>query len=345
LRRLIAIALVMGLSAVTVAPAHGATDDPYLEDQWGLEVINAEEAWTISTGEGALIAILDTGVGLAHPDLAGKIVAYPDADFVDPEGGDGPQDENGHGTHVAGIAAAITNNGIGVAGTAPGARILPVRVLDEEGSGRTVDIAAGIRYAADKGADVVNLSLGYDIRGYARKLIGDLDSLYKAIDYAVDAGALVVVSAGNGPLGEAPTTGFPLCAEPAMNPEVLCVGAIDSREQLAWYSNFDAIMTSNYLVAPGGDGLDVDCADEILSTFLRGADAFCSPAKGYEAMAGTSMAAPFVSGVAALLAAKGLSNSQIMDCIADTATDGGVPGRDPVFGYGIVNAFGAVTDC
>jgi subtilisin family serine protease len=349
--------LVVGALARPAAAA--PPNDPYFPRQWGLVEVQAEEAWTVTTGNAALIAIVDTGVDLTHPDLDANIVSYPDADFVEPEGTctrvkgkrsctqDGAQDKYGHGTHVAGIAAAETGNGIGVAGVAPGAKILPVRVLDAEGSGTTQRVADGIKYAADRGARVVNLSLGYDATGHVSKLLGNLNPLYGAIDYAVGKGAVVVVAAGNGPLADPPGPGLPLCAEPALHPGVLCVGAVDQRDAPSWFGNFDVTMTGSYLVAPGGVGGDkLTCASDIFSTYLRSEGApSCSPEPGYEALAGTSMAAPFVSGVAGLLAGQGLTSQEIIDCITSTTDDLGTPGRDPVYGYGRVNAYRAVTAC
>jgi subtilisin family serine protease len=228
-----ALAILSVLAAVT--PARGATSDPYRSRQWGLDRIQAETAWAAADGTGTLIAVVDTGVDLGHPDLAAKIVAYPDADFVEPNGTctgsrrnrtcvqDGAQDANGHGTHVAGIAAALTNNGIGVAGTAPGARILPVRVLDANGEGTADQLAAGIRYAADKGADVINLSLGFPSGvDQVAKILGELDPVYAAVDHAWDKGAVIAIAAGN--------DSFPLCAEPSAHPRAICVGATDQND-------------------------------------------------------------------------------------------------------------------
>lgn len=332
-------------SALLAAPASGSSGDPYFDRQWGLHKIKAPAAWATATGTGVLIAVVDTGVDLTHPDLVDKVVSYPDADFVDPNGicekgksciQDGAQDQSGHGTHVAGIAAATTGNDIGVAGTAPGASILPVRVLDADNEGETRRVGAGIRYAADKGAAVINLSLSYPPgSGEAEQLTGGLRPVRSAITYAVSRGSVVVVSAGN--------RSMPLCAEPSAAEEVLCVGATDQNDMRAVYSNGDATRLRNYLVAPGGAGLR--CGTEIFSTYLRGAQTACSTYDGYEGNSGTSMAAPFVSGVAALLFEKGLSNADIVRCITSTADDIGAPGRDPVFGYGRVNAAAAVTDC
>ncbi|MGH2746884.1 MAG: S8 family peptidase [Actinomycetota bacterium] len=346
LRQTVIVALATLVLAGVVAPARGATSDPYFSKQWGLHKIRAEEAWALGNGSGSLIAVVDTGVDLTHPDLATKLIVLPDADFVEPKGTckrngqcvqDGAQDKNGHGTHVAGIAAAITNNGIGVAGVAPRARILPVRVLDADGEGGTVSgIASGIRYAADKGARVVNLSLTFWPPGVDKldRALGNLGPVYDAIDYAYAKGAVIVVAAGN--------DSFPLCAEPSAHPRVLCVGATDRNDLRTFYSNSDATLSSQYLVAPGGESLS--CAGDIFSTYLRGVTSDCAE-DGYEALSGTSMAAPFVSGVAAMLAAKGLTNDRIVTCIVSNTDDLGPPGRDLLFGYGRLNALKAVSAC
>lgn len=330
MKKAFAISVLSAVCAVFVAgPAAAATNDTYRAKQWGLNKIQAEAAWTTSDGTGAIIAVVDSGVDMGHPDLDGKLLAG--RDFVD---GGTPQDENGHGTHVAGIAAAETNNGLGVAGTAPGAQILPVRVLDDEGSGSTDAVADGIRYAADQGADVINLSLGITAGvGQAVKLIGALDPIYEAIDHAWASGSVVVIAAGNDTV--------PLCAEPAAHPQAMCIGATDSRDLMSFYSDSDATMTSKYMVAPGGDALT--CSGDIFSTYLRSKpQSVCSPEAGYDALAGTSMATPFVAGVGGLLAGKGYTNTQIVNCLLSSADDLGVPGRDPVYGYGRLNAVRAV---
>ncbi|MFP5298998.1 MAG: S8 family serine peptidase, partial [Actinomycetota bacterium] len=281
--------------ALSVAPVSAATSDPYRAQQWGLDRIQAEQAWPVSTGVGATVAVVDTGVDLSHPDLAANIVSYPDADMVEPNGTctkapgkngartctqDGAQDKNGHGTHVAGIVAAVTNNGVGVAGVAPGAKVLPVRVLDAEGSGTTDQIASGIRYAADKGAKVINLSLGFlSGVGEVVRVTGGLNPVYSAIDYAWSKGAVIVFAAGN--------DSVPLCAEPAAHPKVLCVGSTNRNDVRSWFSNGDATLTKYYVMAPGGEALT--CAGDILSTYLRGAATYCAE-DGYEALAGPSMA-------------------------------------------------------
>src|SRR4051794_23754163 len=205
------------------SPTSSAPNDPLLAKQWGLGQIKAAGAWSRGAlGGGATIAIVDTGVDLNHPDLKDKLL--PGADFVSSEPcTPGAQDTNGHGTHVAGIAAASTNNGIGVAGTAPEAKILPVRVLDPDGSGTGPDIVAGIKWAADHGAQVINLSIGegIDVGGLAGVSSPiDLDAISDGVDYAWQHGAVVVAAAGNAT--------FPFCEYPAMSAHAICVAATDS---------------------------------------------------------------------------------------------------------------------
>lgn len=344
-RSILAVALVATLFVGLSLPASAAPNDPYFSKQWGLVKIQAEQAWPTANGTGALVAVVDTGVDLGHPDLASKLVVFNDADFSEPNGTctggkvktctqDGPGDKNGHGTHVAGIVGALTGNGVGVAGTAPGSQILPVRVLDAGGSGTTDQIAAGIRYSADKGAKVINLSLGF-LSGVDQvaKVTGQVAPVYSAIDYAWSKGAVIVVAAGNDTV--------PICAEPSGHPKVICVGATDIRDLRSYYSNGDATTTGPFMVAPGGGG--IDCAGEIFSTVLRTITTYCNGGvKGYDGYAGTSMAAPHVAGVAALLAGKGLTNTAIVSRLTSTTDDLGVPGRDSLYGYGRVNAAKAV---
>jgi subtilisin family serine protease len=289
------------------------------------------------------IAIVDSGVDLGHPDLRAKLL--PGVDLVKKVNGlsgpgcSGPQDENGHGTHVAGIAAAITNNGIGVAGTAPAARILPVRVLDKTGAGDSATVNAGIRWAADHGAKVINLSLGGDL-----PLVGDLpganDATQAAVAHAFSKGAVVVGAAGN--------STAPLCDYPAAASNALCVGATDSNGTPSAYSNFPISPNGNVTVrAPGGRGdlLFCESDSDIWSTMWpKSDDDHCGGTiDGYDTLAGTSMSAPFVSGVAALLAGRGLTAPQILQCLKAHSSNGG--SYDPVYGYGIVDAAAAVGAC
>ena len=310
----------------------GAANDPLFAEQWGLTQINAPAAWQRgATGAGVTIAVVDTGVDLNHPDLASKLVTGADFQAGKRDCPPGPQDENGHGTHVAGIAAAVTNNGIGVAGTTPDAKIMPVRVLDAEGSGDIETVVAGIKYAADHGAQVINLSLGeLPVVGQLEMINQDVE---EAVNYAWDRGALVVGAAGN--------ETFPLCSYPAAAQRSVCVGATDRRELPSYYSNFpnNPHGTGSIGVrAPGGVG-SVFCEhdEDIWSTMWPGSDFdSCGDIQGYETLAGTSMAAPFVSGVAAMLFGQGLTNEQVVDKLRTTSSNAG--SYDPVYGYGIVNA-------
>jgi serine protease len=313
-------------------PGSGAVNDPLFPKQWGLTQIHAPAAWQRGVeGSGVTIAVVDTGVDLQHPDLSSHLVAGTDLQAGQDDCPPGPQDENGHGTHVAGIAAAVTNNGIGGAGTAPDASIMPVRVLDASGSGDSSVIVAGIRYAADHGAKVINLSLGeQEVVGQAEALNQEIED---AVNHAWDKGALVVAAAGNDT--------FPLCSYPSAAVRAVCVGATDSRGLPSYYSNFPNNPHGSSSIgvrAPGGVG-SVFCEDDedIWSTMWPGSDFdTCGDIKGYETLAGTSMATPFVSGVAALLFGQGLTNQQVVDKLKTTSSNHGA--YDPVYGYGIVDA-------
>jgi subtilisin family serine protease len=334
-RRLVALLIAVPLLAPATARAKG--DDPYAPAQWGLRAIGAQAAWTVSTGVGVVVAVIDTGVDGGHPDLQGRIL--PGRDFVEDDGD--PSDDNGHGTLIAGIVAANTSNGVGVASVAPGARVLPVRVLDREGSGTSDDVVEGIRWAVDNGAQVINLSLAQESGGGSAGLIVPPSllrdpSVDAAIREAAGAGATVVVAAGNSSDGGDPETAYD-----ATVPGVLVVGASTSTGTRAAYSNYGAGLD---LLAPGG-GRDDDATDRacdqrtsIISTWWNPFD----QRSDYGGGCGTSMAVGFVSGVAALSAALGMSNVEATERILGTARDAGAPGADDKTGAGILDAARAV---
>ncbi len=304
--------------ALVCAPAAHASSDPLNPQQWGMAMIHADQAHATATGAGATVAVIDTGAYLDHPDLQGRLIAGHD--FV--QGDDTPQDGEGHGTHVAGIVAANANNGVGVEGVAPGARVLVVRVLGDDGSGTTDNVTAGVDYAVAHGADVINLSLGSDT-----PILGDDPNFDAAIDRALDHGVIVVAAAGN--------SGLPLCQQPSGTGRLLCVGAVDRNSNKALYSNA-TFGDSLGITAPGGAGIS-DPSDDILSTYFpHGTSGL------YEYVAGTSQATPHVAGVAALLVSLGLRGQAAVQRILATARDAGLPGPDPIYGAGIVDAQAAV---
>jgi serine protease len=294
-------------------------DTYYDHDQWNLRQINLPLAWPMSTGSPTLtIAIVDTGIDLGHPDLAAKIV--PGYDFVNND--NNPSDDEGHGTHVAGIAGAIGDNLIGVAGVAWNPRLMPVKVLDNEGSGLYSWIAAGITWAADHGARIINLSL---TGGSASS------TLQNAVNYAYGKGCLVVAAAGNDYEHGNPVK------YPAAFPHVVAVAATTNTDGHASYSE-----TGSYvdLAAPGGDATsssDPDPYHWIMSTYWRSQ-------ASYAQIVGTSQATPHVAGLAALIwsVKPNLSNDQVEYIMESAAVDLGSAGRDDTFGYGRINAMAAL---
>ncbi|MBW3608518.1 MAG: S8 family serine peptidase [Actinobacteria bacterium] len=291
-RRLGPLAAVLAALALGggAAPAQGASD-PLLDDQWGLTeaATGARTAWTQSRGSGVLVAILDSGIQLDHADLAGSLWRNPaevaangvDDDrngYVDDVHGANIKalngdvdDDNGHGTHVAGIVAARAGNGTGGAGIAPAARIMSVKVLDANRGGDSSLLARGIRYAVDQGAKILNVSIN------GEGTSGDLDV---ALRYAGEHGATVVASAGNNGRDLDITPSYPASST---EPAVLTVTATQAAGSLLSIANRG--LRSVDVAAPGG---------HILST---------ATGSGYELRTGTSMAAPFVSGSLALLSA------------------------------------------
>ena len=270
-------------------------NDAQIAQQYAWARVGAFDGWALTRGSaGVVIAIVDSGVQPDHPDLKAKLVAG--YDFVQDD--NDPSDAIGHGTHVAGIAAAATNNAQGVAGACPECRLMPVRVIGPTGTGFVSDIARGITYAADNGARVINLSLGGS----------GSQTLQRAVDYAWSKGAFLTCAAGNAGTS---STGN---AYPAAYGACLAVAATTSADARASYSNYGMWVD---VAAPG---------DAIFSTYSGG---------GYRYQSGTSMAAPHVAGLAGLLASQGYGNTAIRSRIC--ATGDAIAGTGASWSCGRVN--------
>jgi serine protease len=309
------------------APLAFTPDDPYFGFQWNFPQIQVPQAWDVSTGQGALIAELDTGIAYEDfdiyrqaPDLSSTHF-LPGYDFINKDGH--ANDDEGHGTHVAGTLAQSTNNGVGVAGVAFNATLMPVKVLDSQGQGSYDVIAQGIIYAADRGARIISMSLsGRDASS----------ALADAVSYAAQKGVLLVAAAGN-------SRGA--VEYPAAYDQVLAVGSVGYDKVRVAYSDFGPQIE---LVAPGGD-TNVDLngdgyPDGILQQTFRGDVTNFS----YYFYEGTSMAAPHVAAVAALLFAfdPAASARRVREVMESSALDLGPAGRDNDYGYGLVQAADAL---
>jgi subtilisin family serine protease len=296
------------LDAVVSATAVPSGSDPFRTQQWDLAKMSVGDAWQKSTGTGVTVAVIDSGVDASHPDLAGHVLTG--YNVMTGKAG-ASTDAFGHGTHVAGTIAAVTGNGVGVASVAPDAKILPIKVLGDDGKGYMSDTATGIIYAADHGANVINMSLG---------ATSQVAAVTNAIAYARSKGVVVVAAAGNYRADGSPTTW------PGADAGVIGVAATDSNDKVAGFSNAGSYVD---VAAPGVN---------IASTYPVSLGS-------YTMMSGTSMASPHVAAVAALIEAyrPGLSPDQDEKAIEGTALDLGTTGRDNDYGYGRVNAAAALT--
>jgi subtilisin family serine protease len=295
---------------VYIDPVQGAGDPQPLEQTlpWGVDRIDAELAWVTSTGAGVKVGIVDTGIDMDHPDLQANIkggfnTIAPRRGYKDPNNFD---DDNGHGSHCAGIVAAIDND-IGVIGVAPEAWLYGVKVLNRGGGGMTSDCIEGIQWCVDNGMDVISMSWGstsYD------------QGIKDACDAAWAAGCVLVGAAGNG--GDLEPDLYP-----AAYSSVIAVAATDSSDNIASFSNY-------------GDEIEVAAPGvSIYSCYKNGE---------YATMNGTSMSCPHAAGVVALIwaAHPEYTNEQIRNTLSSTAEDLGDPGWDMYYGYGLVDAAAAV---
>lgn len=325
--------------AVEVVP-----NDPYYlpprnqrrYQQWHLPRINANYAWSLCKGrDDFLVAVVDTGVDLQHPDLQNRLtpgISIVNQDNYSPPAGG--MDDNGHGSHVAGLIAAGTDNGVGVAGCAWNGKIIPIKVLNNSGEGTDADIAAGIVWAADAGARIINLSLGGPDDGS-----GPPSALQSAVDYAYAKGCLIVAAAGN--------SGDRTIYYPAALPHVLAVAATDPWDQWAGYSTYGPFVD---LAAPGGaapEALSMETG--ILSSYWDSNSYITDLTGGSEAgeyaiTVGTSMAAAIASGAAQVLWSyrPGLTADQVEDLLKATALDTESSGPDEKTGAGRLDLLAAL---
>lgn len=288
-----------------IATASFVPNDSLIANEWHLNKIAASAAWAVTQGtSNIIVAVLDSGVNAAHPDLAGELL--PGYNFV--WNNANPDDDFGHGTAVTGSIVAAGNNGAGVAGVAWGCRVLPVKVMDASGMASHSTIAQGIEYAVEHGARVINLSMGGDMNS---------STLQEAINYAWSNNVIVIAAAGN--------TGGTTPQYPAACDHVVAVSATDQNDARAWFSTYGTFVS---LAAPG------------VAIWTTERDL----ANPYAAWSGTSFASPIVAAVAGLVASvnPALSNAGIVELLKQSADDLGSAGSDPVFGFGRVNAYRAL---
>jgi type VII secretion-associated serine protease mycosin len=289
-----------------------AVNDPQSPNQYSLDQMRVRSAWSVSRGGSNVIAVLDTGVQFSHPDLAGRLL--PGYDFANDDSN--ASDDNGHGTWVSGIIVANANDGYGMAGISWTDKVLPVKIMSREGTGSTADLAAGIIYAADHGADVINMSVG----GFPYSA-----SLQNAVNYAWNKGVVLVGAAGNNRREE--------LFYPASYDNVVSVSATQVNDEFSNWSSWGARVDVS---APGSSVLVTNC---YVCTYA-GHDTWGT----HTYISGTSFAAPNVAGVVALIRARypTYTPQQVVDRLISTTDDLGYPGWDSKYGRGRVNAHRAL---
>lgn len=297
--------LISVLCPLTVG-AQVLTDDPFLSQQWGWFRVAADKAWQAGyKGSSIVVAVLDTGVDLDHPDLADNLV--DGWNFVD--NNNDVSDLDNHGTMVSGIIAAMADNGEGLAGVAPEAKIMPLKILDSDG-GNPRDVASAIRYAADNGAKIITMSF---VGQYTRLSI----ATESAIDYAARKGCILVAAVGNDNIDE--------LVFPASYEQVIAVSAIDQNDFKAEFSNYGSYVDFS---APG------------INIVSSGKDG------DYFIANGTSFAAPFVAGVVALMLSDNpeLTNEEVIAKLRLQVEDLGEEGWDQYYGWGLANAYSVIPE-
>ena len=291
----------------TIVSGESTPNDPAFSELtkvYGLNMVEAPRAWDVGSGSGdVILAILDSGLNATHVEFSNRVVAG--YDFINED--DDPTDDHGHGTHVAGIAAAAAGNGEGSAGVCPQCKIMPIKVLDGGNRGTWGTVASGIYYAVDHGARVINLSLGASATSR---------TLEDAVAYAKEHDVIIVASSGN--------AASSLPYYPAAIPWVVAVGATNDVDALWPFSNT-------------GDHIDLTAPGyRIFSTYYD-----LSSSGGYAYMTGTSMASPFVTGLVGLVTSLDgeLTAPEVIDLMTANADDLGDEGKDDSFGYGRINAY------
>lgn len=307
-------------------------NDPLYEFQWHMAQIDVEGAWASTRGQGVVVAVIDTGVAYGQDSSRGLTAVRDLAqtrmvagyDFVSDD--DAPLDEHGHGTHVAGTIAQSTNNAYGVAGVAPQATIMPIRVLDGSGRGNTADIAESIRWAADNGAKIINMSLGGPLPS---RIMND------AVQYAISRGVTVIAAAGN--------SSSRLPSYPAAYNGVISVASTQFDRTTAFYSNYGntidiAAPGGNTRVDQNGDGRP----DGVLQETLAHGDI---TRHDFSLYMGTSMASPHAAGVAALLYSRGVTRPDRIEAVLENTASREVPQFERQrYGAGIINAAKALAE-